>query len=409
MSYKKISNYLLIKEIDKREGKDVYLGLDTLNNSLVSIKLVPSSTLENIQSLQSFKQALHIHNAMEHNNILKLITQEKTKNNIYLILEYPNGGNLREYLNYYKKNNNKPLPEEMVQKIIRQISNGLEYIHSKNVIHRNIRLETIYINYDDKTKEVNRTNPINVSTLIMSLDGKFTVKIGDFEFSKELLNDSGTRSICFTPLTVAPDIFVNKNEKGYNKSVDLWSLGTITYELIIGEPPFNGTSLKEVFEEISKGKYVYPNNIDISIECISFINGLLQFDPNKRMKWEDIKKHPFLTGDMKNFKKINIGVNSYNGNLKEFEMDSKNCNNFLWVIYKDNNKIGIDLDKINYDWINKDINMNYCDKKLSKHENEEGNKSKSEDWEVVTYKTLGFDSNNTLHKNNKQDNGFYFL
>lgn len=394
MSYKKIGNYLLIKEVDKRERKGLYLGLDTHNNTLVSIELIPSSNLQSIQSLQSFKQALHIHNAMKNNNILKLIAQEKTKNNIYIILEYPNGGNLREYLNYYKNKYNKPLPEEMVQKIIRQISNGLEYIHSKNVIHRNMRLETIYINYDDKTKELNKTNPINVNTIVASLDEKFTIKIGDFELSKELLDDSGTRTICFTPHTVAPDVFVDKNENGYNKSVDLWSLGTITYELIIGEPPFNGTNLKEVFDEISKGKYVYPSNIDISIETISFINGLLQFDPNKRMKWEDIKKHPFLTGDMKNFKKINIGVNSCNEKLKEFEMDSKNCKNFLWMVYKDNNKIGIDLDKINYDWINRDIIMNYCDKELSKHEKEERDKkdkSKNDDWEVVTYKTLGID------------------
>lgn len=394
MSYKKISNYLLIKEIDKIEGKEVYLGLDTLNNSLVSIQLIPTSSLQNIKFLQSFKQSLHIHNAMKNNNILKLIAQEKTKNNIYIIFEYPNGGNLREYLNYYKKKYNKPLPEEIVQKIIRQISNGLEYIHSKNVIHRNMKLETIFINYDNKTKELKKTNPINVTALVPSLDEQFTVKIGNFELSKELLDDSGTRTICFTPLTAAPDIFMDKNENGYNKSVDLWSLGTITYELIIGEPPFNGTNLKEVFDEISRGKYVYPSNIDISIECISFINGLLQFDPNKRMKWEDIKKHPFLMGEVKNFKKINVGVNSYNEKLKEFEMNSKNCKNFLWMVYKDNNKIGIDLNKINYDWINRDIIMNYCDKELSKHEKEESDKrdkSKNDEWEVVTYKTLGID------------------
>ena len=386
MSYKKVGNYLLIKSIGKGAAGEVFLGLDTKKPSLVAVKAISAASVEDIKSKQIFKQSIHILNSLSHKNIINLISQEKTKNNYYLVLDYANGGDLYNYLVQYRKKHNAPLPEEHVQKIVIQIADGLEYMHKKNIIHRDIKLENILINYDNKEKELLKGNPHNIEPIICGLDEPFTIKIADVGFARELIGNTNATSICGTPSTMAPDILLH-NSKGYNTSVDLWSLGAVTFELIIGEPPFRGDSIKEIFEGVQKGKYSYPNNIDISIECISFINGLLQFDPMKRMDWSNVRKHPFLTGDTKKFRRINIGMCSKENKLKEIEMNSRQSDNFLWLIYKDNNKIGVDLDKIEYDWIKNDVNMSYYEHKFN---SEEDNKkdNKDDDWEIISNKNI---------------------
>ena len=181
----------------------------------------------------------------------------------------------------------------------------------------------------------------------------FVVKIADFNLSKDI-SFSPAKSICGNPLTMAPDVMT----KNYNTSADLWSLGAVTFELIIGQPPFNAGDAKEIYKDILRGKYSYPNDINISVECISFINGLLRVDPSKRMTWKEIENHPFIKNNYEDFKRIDLTLCCDNDKLMELEMNAKGENDFIWKIYEGGNKIGVNLDNINSDWISK-INKDY--------------------------------------------------
>ena len=111
---------------------------------------------------------------------------------------------------------------------------------------------------------------------------------------------------------MSPDIMGismgTSENKPYDNKVDLWSLGVITYELLTGQPPFLGNDIKEIYKQIMEGKFKFPGNLIASIEIITFINGLLQYSPQKRLDWSKIKNHDFLTKNVKDFTFIELNA-----------------------------------------------------------------------------------------------------
>ena len=182
---------------------------------------------------------------------------------IYIITEYCNGGNLKEYLNIYKK-----LSEEIVHYIMKQVIEAMKYLHNKKIMHRNLCLSNILINYDDENDRENR----NV------MKGK--IKIIDFLTSRYLKKGEFAKTFLGTPLYMSPIMINQLNEEiGYDEKEDIWSLGIICYELLIGKTPFDSYNPKELVSKINKGDYSVPTTL--SKESISFINWMLQFDQKK--------------------------------------------------------------------------------------------------------------------------------
>ena len=163
------------------------------------------------------------------------------------------------------------------------------------------------------------------------------------------------------------------SNKSYNNKIDLWSLGVLTYELLTGEKPFLGYNSNDIHNQIMEGKYHLPTTLVASYKIISFINGLLQFYPEKRMDWEKIKKHPFLVNNVDNFHFIEL--NKVEGiDKNKVEINSKNSDNLLWILYKGKN-INFNLDKFN-------INLKE-NKKKEIENNINENKVKNEDIQNV--------------------------
>ena len=334
---KKIKNYRLIREIGKGAVGIVYEAIDDLNQKRFAIKSMATDKLKgNVEQeknmINSFKQELKILRNLDHHNIIKIFGVEKTNNNFYLILEYANGGNLYEYLSFYKKVYKSPLPEQTAQFLVRQISKGLEYMHQHKITHRDVKLENILLHFPQVQGTVDLQN-VKIEEAI--------VKIADLGYAKELQGDDVMKTICGTPMCMAPDIIGNYGhfkggnlEKTYNSKVDLWSLGTITYELIFGVPPFYSRSIEELFNQIMEGKYNVPQNTKVSLESITFLNGLLQFNPKLRIDWDEIKKHSFLISRVKDFHYVDVEQVIPNKNNNKLILDSKDPNNFLWVLLK---------------------------------------------------------------------------
>ena len=346
---KKVKNYHLMEVIGKGATGKVYLAVDERKNELLAIKAIPNSYLKKDDGAVRIKRELANLHKLKHKNIIQIKGYEVTKNNTYIALEYCNGGNLHQYQQYYQKTTKTTLNEFYIQKVMKQITEGLEYMHSNKIIHRDIKLENILINFNKyQNLAIKGVIPPEVKYENVSLMDNFTIKIADLGFSKDIENSNVTATILGTPINMSPDIIENYNSnetKSYNTSVDLWSLGAITYELLTGKPAFSGKEYEAVFKQIMEGKYSLPSSFIVSVEIISFINGLLQYYPEKRLNWAQIKSHPFLTKSTDSFNFIELRSIA-DDDKKDIELNSKNCDNLLWILFK-GKKHNFNLDKIN--------------------------------------------------------------
>ena len=342
----RVDNYRLLKKIGEGKTGDVFLGIDTKSNTLVAIKRIERNNLTE-HGIKNIRRELEILHKMNHQNIISLKNFRKSTNHFYIILEYCNGGDLYTYTKKYIKVNKHPLNELYIQNIIKQIAPAIEYMHSKNIIHRDIKLENILINFDNYPNLPENGNlPPELKFEDKSLNKLFTIKIADLGYSKDLIKDNEASTILGNPINMAPDIIdKEKGKKTYNTSTDLWSLGVITYELLTGSPPFMGKTSEEIYQNIQKGIYTLPQNLKCSIEIISFINGLLQYYPEKRLNWEQIKEHPFINKNPNDFNYIDL--EGLSGNEKDqIEINSKGTDNLLWIFFKCK-KLNMNIDKIN--------------------------------------------------------------
>lgn len=158
------------------------------------------------------------------------------------------------------------LPEMQVQKIAKQLVQALHYLHSNRVIHRDMKPQNILVGAHGR------------------------VKLCDFGFARAMsCNTVVLTSIKGTPLYMAPELV---KEQPYDLTVDLWSLGVILYELLVGQPPFYTNSIYSLVNHIVKDPVEYPANI--SPDLRSFLQGLLRKDPRQRLSWPDLLQHPFV-------------------------------------------------------------------------------------------------------------------
>jgi len=240
------------------------------------------------------------------NSISNLYCTFQDKNNLYLVLDYLPGGDLRKLMCQYEF-----FLEEEIKFISGCIVSGLEYIHSHNIIHRDLKPENLL------------------------LDEKGYIRISDFGISNysnsiELYNDtSGTIGY------ISPERIDNKLRKISFES-DYFSLGVIIYELIKGERPFKKNKKYEMIEEFENNNiHLCKNNVNsrYSEDLCDFVNKLLEIDPNMRLGKNgihEIKNHNFFNNfDWKSIyyyksKKSPFYIERKNGKIKEKNKTEKN-------------------------------------------------------------------------------------
>ena len=248
--------------------------------------------------MKYLKNEIIILQHLKHPNIAKYEDVKKTKKHFYIVMEYCNGGELSQALEKYQKKYGHSFPEEIVQHFMRQIINAFEYIHKLKIIHRDIKLENILINYETEEDK----NNLNLM--------KATAKIIDFGFSCSVGKNGLLYSTLGSPINMDPILLKKlkaqggKRKLGYSQKADIWSLGAICYEMLIGKPVFDAEDLGNLVSKVENGEYVIPTSV--SREVISFLNGMLQYDSDKRFTSEQLAKHDFLTKDVKDFDKIDV-------------------------------------------------------------------------------------------------------
>ena len=296
-----VEDLTLIKTIGKGAFGEVYLTSKSGSAEKFATKKVKKSVVMSDKVKKYFNNELLILKQVNHPNIIKLHEIKQTLNNFYLVFDFCNGGGLSNCLEKYKlKHNNKPFPEKIVQHFMRQIIAGIQYIHHKKILHRDIKLDNILVKFDnDADKE-------SMNFL------KATIKIIDFGFARYLESDSLAQSVLGSPINMDPKILMkmrkidNNTSFGYDQKADIWSLGTVCYELLTGAPPFDATTYDDLISKIKQGSYKIPNELKLSKQSISFINAMLQCDPTLRFDIDTLAKHEFLVKDVESFEKIDL-------------------------------------------------------------------------------------------------------
>ena len=314
-----IENYTLKKFLGKGSFGEVYLSTKKGSSKLYAIKRFDKAKIEPIK--KNVINELSILKKLNHRNIIRFDDFKRTKNHYYIMFEYCNGGSLGDCLKKYQQKYFKNFNEEIVQYLMRQIVSAIQYLHNHRIIHRDLKLENILVNFNNESDK----NSLNML--------RTEVKIIDFDFARYLTKEQFAQTALGSPVNMDPAILnaVKNNApvfEGYDESADIWSLGTLCYEMLIGKTPFNSPTVGGILQNVEKGSYSLPLNL--STEVVSFLNGMLQYDSYKRLSANELMRHHFLVKNVKDFKplkldgKANVKGGKVIMNSKD-NNDKKNC------------------------------------------------------------------------------------
>ena len=261
---------------------------------------------------------------IDHPNIVKLYDIKETSQYLYLVTEFCNGGGLSDCLEYYDENYNKPFPENVVQYLMKQIVSALSYLHGKKILHRDIKLDNILVKFDNE-EDRKKKNML-----------KATVKLIDFGFARYLKKEELAFSTLGSPINMDPGILrkLNKvehsNEYGYDEKADIWSLGTICYEMLIGKCTFDADSMADLLKKVEKGDYLLPTTL--SKEAVSFLNCMLQYDYKRRLSAQELSRHKFLNKNINEFNQINLAKIKSKVKGENIKINTK-INQSIWTLF----------------------------------------------------------------------------
>eukprot|EP00588_Corethron_pennatum_P002993 CAMPEP_0194295646 /NCGR_PEP_ID=MMETSP0169-20130528/54014_1 /TAXON_ID=218684 /ORGANISM="Corethron pennatum, Strain L29A3" /LENGTH=975 /DNA_ID=CAMNT_0039044867 /DNA_START=230 /DNA_END=3157 /DNA_ORIENTATION=- len=239
-----------------------------------AVKAIELCNVDNEASLQQLREEIFIMCQLDHPNVVRLEEVYESHQQIYLVQELCLGGELFDRLD---EQPDYHYTEQQCASLVRQMLCSLRYIHSKGIIHRDLKLENF---------------------LFSSADNDSELKMIDFGLSKHFEVGEAQRDAVGTPYTVAPEVI----RGNYDEGCDVWAIGVITYLLLCGDPPFGGCggpeTLIQVRNNILRGSFAFePSDIwdTVSDEAKDFIRHLLQVNPQKRPCAEEAQNHSWMT------------------------------------------------------------------------------------------------------------------
>jgi serine/threonine-protein kinase ULK/ATG1 len=273
----------------------------------VAIKSVNMSKLnkklkDNLVSEISILRSLH------HPHIVSLIDCQETPSRMHIIMEFCELGDLSAFIKKRADLGNHPQTQRMIEKypnpsvgglhevvvrhFAKQMASALEFIRSKNYIHRDLKPQNLLLNPSSSFYTQSGTlermplaasaNSLIPATGIASLP---MLKIADFGFARILPTTSLAETLCGSPLYMAPEIL--RYEK-YDAKADLWSVGTVLFEMMCARPPFRANNHVELLRKIEerKDQVRFPEHLVCSRAMKNLIRGLLRRKPTERMSYD---------------------------------------------------------------------------------------------------------------------------
>jgi len=269
-------------EVKKKIGEGSYGVVYLIYSNITSIYYVQKKIdLKGLSKaeIKDTEKEVNLLKKLDHPNIIKLINGTKSKRYLELIMEYAEKGDLYNQL-IKQAESNKYFPEKIIINWLVQICSALKYLHSKHIIHRDIKPQNIF------------------------LSKKGEIKLGDFGVSKTLNNTlEKAKTFVGTAYYLPPEII---DEKKYSYEADIWSLGVSFYQLMTFKMPFDGESVPAIIKKIASGVgYKKISKKYFSEELINLVYKMMSTKPKARPKADEILKLEFIQERIKNYLKEN--------------------------------------------------------------------------------------------------------
>ncbi|XP_053140146.1 serine/threonine-protein kinase 36 isoform X2 [Hemicordylus capensis] len=256
-----MERYHVLEMIGEGSFGRVYKGRRKYSAQVVALKFIPKVGRSQ-KELKNLQREIEIMRGLHHPNIVQMLDSFETDKEVVVVTDYAEG----ELFQILEDDGN--LPEEQVQDIASQLVSALYYLHSHRILHRDMKPQNI----------------------LLGKGG--VIKLCDFGFARAMsIHTMVLTSIKGTPLYMSPELV---EEKPYDHTADLWSVGCILYELYVGTPPFYTNSIFQLVSLIIKDPIKWPKNMSPHFK--SFLQGLLMKDPHQRLSWPELLYHPFIAG-----------------------------------------------------------------------------------------------------------------
>ncbi|XP_069578360.1 protein kinase D4 [Brachyistius frenatus] len=243
----------------------VYRGTHRKSGQPVAIKVIDKTRFPTKQKMQ-LRNEVDILQNLSHLGVVLLEGMFETVQHVFVVMEKLHGDMLEMILSSEKGR----LPERIARFLVIQILEALRYLHLKHIAHCDLKPENV---------------------LLASADSFPQVKLCDFGFARIIGEKSFRRSVVGTPAYLAPEVI---SSSGYNRSLDMWSVGVITYVSLSGTFPFNED--EDIRQQITNAAFMYPPQpwASISLEAVNLIQNLLQVSVRRRFTAGRTLGHPWL-------------------------------------------------------------------------------------------------------------------
>lgn len=258
----KKSDFEFGPKIGKGKYGDVFLAREHKTNWIVALKVLDKMMIRQMRAQRQVVREIKYHSFLKHENVIKLYGVFHDDDKIYMILEYAADGEVYKEL---KNSPGKKFTEEKAAKYIKQVLDAIMYIHSHDIIHRDLKPENLLNSYG-------------------------TLKLADFGWSVYAPESKNRRNTFCGTLDYMPPEMVQCEKYDYHS--DNWSIGIMAFEFLTGSVPFGQRTEAETLDCIVKSELVIPDYV--SDEAKSFIDGLLNPEPKKRMELTEAIEHPWI-------------------------------------------------------------------------------------------------------------------
>jgi serine/threonine-protein kinase ULK/ATG1 len=276
-----MDEYPIAKKIARGSFADVFLSAKC--DKLYAIKRVSFQNIS-VRIKERLMTEASIMRDLNHPNIVKLYDVIWKDDEMNLVMEYCNNGTLAiemRKLAFVKPN----IKETQIKKLMREVKNGLMYLHQRGYIHRDLKPDNILLHRDDDVVQV---------------------KIADFGFARQIDTDM-MATCCGSPVYMAPEVI---RGECYDSSIDLWSYGTILYELLYGYHPIKAKNVKDLQFKLTNEVIKYPSN-KYSENVIDLLKRLLVKESDKRISWDEFDEHEWFEEIMPSIELTNSITNMF--------------------------------------------------------------------------------------------------
>ena len=266
-----IDNFKIEKTIGEGTFGKVKIGIHIPTGEKVAIKILEQDKIQDNEDLERITREIKYLKILKHPNIIQIFQIIEDKKNYYLIMEFAKCGELFTHIV-----NNKRLSETEAAIFYTQLIKGLSFIHKHNIVHRDIKPENLLLKEN------------NILTII------------DFGLSNQYQPGGLLLTPCGSPCYAAPEMILGRYYSGL--MVDIWSSGIVLYAMVCGYLPFEDKNNDKLYKKILSGHFEIPDRL--SPNCKDLITKILKVNPKKRIKLEEIMKHPFLKNGMEWYNNI---------------------------------------------------------------------------------------------------------